>query len=128
MNSGGSNYGPTNKKLVDRASELAEKIRIENGLPKNAKIPADLVLASGSGLDPHISLESALLQFARIAHVRKIDKSLINDLVIKNSEAQYFNLFGYQYVNVLKLNIALDSLKPVPNQVNLKGSIKNTNE
>lgn len=111
MNSGGSNLGPTNKKLMDQLIQQTEKIKKENGLPSTAKIPADLVLASGSGLDPHISLESALLQVPRIARERKIDASNIDDLIKKNIETRYFGILGDPFVNVLKLNIALDSLK-----------------
>ena len=66
-NSGGSNLGPTNRKLIDTAAMRADQVRKENGLAPGAKVPADLVLASGSGLDPHVSLESALLQVPRVA-------------------------------------------------------------
>ena len=107
-NSGGSNYGPTNRKLVERAEKLARSMRIENGLPASATIPSDLVLASGSGLDPHISLESACLQVNRIAGARGIDKSILNKLLTHNSQKRYGGLWGDSYVNVLKLNIALD--------------------
>jgi K+-transporting ATPase ATPase C chain len=107
-NSGGSNLGPTNKKLIERTEKLAIHMRIENGLPAGAKIPSDLVLASGSGLDPHISLESARIQVKRIAEARGIDKSIIIKLLTHNSQKQYGGLWGDPYVNVFKLNIALD--------------------
>lgn len=110
MNSGGSNLGPTNKKLIDQVNKIIEQTRKENRLPQDAGIPADLVLSSASGLDPHISLDSALLQVRRISRERKINETIINDIIRKNAEMQYFGLFGNQYVNVLKLNIALDSL------------------
>jgi len=108
-NSGGSNYGPTNRKLVEHAGKLAMSVRIENGLPAGAVIPSELVLASGSGLDPHISLESARLQVNRIAGARGVDKSIIIKLLTHNSQKRYWGLWGDSYVNVLKLNIALDS-------------------
>jgi K+-transporting ATPase ATPase C chain len=110
-NSGGSNLGPTNKKLIERAERQAIRVRRENGLPADAKIPSDLVLASGSGLDPHISLESALIQVNRIAGVRGIEKSIIVKLLTYNSQKRYWGLWADPYVNVLKLNIALDGLE-----------------
>ncbi|MFH0975956.1 MAG: potassium-transporting ATPase subunit KdpC [Spirochaetota bacterium] len=110
VNSGGSNFGPTNKKLIDQAVNYADRIRKENGLASDAKIPSDLTLASGSGLDPHIRLDSAMLQAPRIARERKINESVINDLIKKNRERRYFGLSGDSFVNVLKLNIALDSM------------------
>ncbi len=110
LNSGGSNYGPTNKKFIDQTAQLAEKVRKENYLPSDAAIPAELVLASGSGLDPHISIHAALIQTARIARQRKINESIIRDLVNTSSEKRYFGMFGDSFVNVLKLNLALDAL------------------
>jgi K+-transporting ATPase ATPase C chain len=109
-NSGGSNYGPTNKKFIDQAARLAERVRQENGLARDAKIPAELVLASGSGLDPHIGINSALLQAGRVSRARKIDETVIRNIVDKNSEMRYFGLYGDRIVNVLKLNMALDAL------------------
>ncbi len=108
-NSGGSNLGPTNKKLIDQAAANADTIRKENNLPQDAKIPADLVLASGSGLDPHISVESAVLQVKRIASERNMNESDIMNIITNNTEKRYFNIFGDSFVNILKLNIALDS-------------------
>jgi potassium-transporting ATPase KdpC subunit len=110
MNSGGSNFGPTNRKFVDQAAKLAGQVRKDNGLPPGAPIPAELVLASGSGLDPHIGVDAALIQAARIARERKIDESVVREIVNRNMELRYFGLFGDAYVNVLSLNMALDSL------------------
>jgi K+-transporting ATPase ATPase C chain len=107
--SGGSNYGPTNKKLTDRVNESITKIKTENGLPDNATIPADLVLASGSGLDRYISVESAELQVPRIAKERNLNESVIRDLIKKNEEVPFPGI-GQPVVNVLKLNIALDGI------------------
>ncbi len=108
LSSGGSNLGPTNKKLIDQAAKRAEQIRRENNLPADAKIPAELVLSSGSGLDPHISLDSALLQVTRIARTRGMDPAALRNLVEQSSGKQYFGVYGYNIVNVLKLNLALD--------------------
>jgi len=99
-----------NKKLIDRVAKQAVIVRKENNLPAGAEIPADLVLASGSGLDPHISLESALLQTPRIAHARGMDALVVTGLVEKSGEKQYFGLFGNSFVNVLELNLALDAM------------------
>ncbi|OHD70985.1 MAG: potassium-transporting ATPase subunit C [Spirochaetes bacterium RBG_16_49_21] len=110
-NSGASNFGPTNKKFIDQVREAAERVKRENGLPADAKLPPDMVLASASGLDPDISLESALVQVNRIARVRGIDRPLVIEILNKTREKQYFNLFGNSFVNVLKLNLALDDLQ-----------------
>jgi potassium-transporting ATPase KdpC subunit len=108
-NSGGTNFGPTNKKLYVSTAKLAVDIRKENNLPADTKIPADLVLSSGSGLDPHISLDSAILQIPRIASSRKMKEDDIIVIIKKNTETRYFEDSGDSFVNVLKLNIALDS-------------------
>lgn len=108
LNSGGSNYGPTNKKFVDEVKARADAVRKENGLSSDAKVPSDLVLASGSGLDPHISIESAFFQIPRIARERKIDELKVAALINKLCEKQYI-FFGKSFVNVLRLNMALDS-------------------
>jgi K+-transporting ATPase ATPase C chain len=108
--SGGSNLGPANKKLFDNAANLADQIKKENGLPAGSKITADLVLASGSGLDPHISVESALIQVSRIAAKRIISEPALIKMIDRSAEKQYFNLFGNNIINVLKLNLALDAM------------------
>jgi potassium-transporting ATPase KdpC subunit len=107
LNSGGTNYGPTNKKYIDIIKSRACIIRKENFLPPDAEIPADLALASGSGLDPHISVESAMLQVKRIAAARKISELTVRDIISKNTERRYFNIFGVSYINVLKINTVL---------------------
>ena len=107
--SGGSNYGPTNKKLIDRVNESIKEIKTANGLSDNSTIPADMVLASGSGLDRYISIESALIQVPRIAKVRNISESTIKDLIEKNKETPFPGT-GKPVINVLKLNIALDGI------------------
>ena len=108
-NSGGSNYGPTNKALIDRVNATINEIKTGNNLPNNATIPADLVLASGSGLDRYITVDSAELQVPRIANARNLNESIIRDLINKNEEVP-FPYVGQPVVNVLKLNIALDNI------------------
>jgi len=107
--SGGSNYGPTNKKLINRVNGSINNIRTENGLSANATIPADLVLASGSGLDRYISIDSAELQVPRIAKARNLNESVIRDIINKNKEVPFPGI-GNPVVNVLKLNIALERI------------------
>jgi K+-transporting ATPase ATPase C chain len=108
--SGGTNFGPTNRKLYDNTAKLAVDIRKENNLPADAGMPADLVLSSGSGLDPHISHEAALIQIPRIAAARKMKPDDIIEVIKKNTESRYFGDSGDAFVNVLKVNIALDKL------------------
>lgn len=101
--SGASNLGPSSKKLILRVKETISKEKLGN---KN--IPADMVLASASGLDPHISLENAQLQIPRIAKIRNISDAKLKELVNKNTDPDFIGIWGQQGVNVLKLNIALD--------------------
>ena len=108
-NSGGSNYGPTNQKLIDRVNSSINEIKSENNLPSNTIIPADLVLASGSGLDRYITVDSAELQVSRIANARNLNESVIRDIIKKNEEVP-FPYVGQPVVNVLKINIALDNI------------------
>lgn len=108
--SGGSNYGPTNKKLIDRVNGSINEIKTEDGLPVNATVPSDLVLASGSGLDRYISVESAMIQLPRIAKERNLSESVIKDLILKNEEVPFPGI-GKPIVNVLKLNIALNGIR-----------------
>ncbi|MGZ7159522.1 MAG: potassium-transporting ATPase subunit KdpC [Methanobacterium sp.] len=105
--SGGSNYGPTNEKLIDRVNTSIKEIKTNEKLVANATIPADLVLASGSGLDRYISVEAAELQVSRIAKERNINESVIRDLIKKNEEKTFPGI-GNPVINVLKLNIDLD--------------------
>ncbi|MGL5207546.1 MAG: potassium-transporting ATPase subunit KdpC [Acidaminococcaceae bacterium] len=109
--SGGSNIGPTNKKLLETAKERIIKIKKENNLPPETSIPSDLVLASASGLDPHISPESAYLQVERVATARGLSVSKIESLVQKYTEHRQLGFLGEPRVNVLELNLALDSIK-----------------
>jgi len=105
--SGGSNLGPTNKDLISQIAERAKLLR-ESGI--QGPLPADLVTASGSGLDPHISADSAVLQVPRIARERHLTEEKIKALVQNRVEGRQFGFWGAQRVNVLKLNLALDTL------------------
>ena len=105
--SGGSNLGPTNKDLINQVAERVKSFR-ESSI--RGPLPADLVTASGSGLDPHISADGAILQIPRIARERHLPEEKIKALVQNHLEGRQFGFFGVQRVNVLKLNLALDVL------------------
>lgn len=109
--SGGSNLGPTNKKLMDTVSDNIAKVREENQLDKQQLIPSDLVLASGSGLDPDISPAAAYLQAERVAKERGGAVDKVRKLVDSHVKDRQFGIFGEPRVNVLELNLALDALK-----------------
>lgn len=106
--SAGSNYGPTSQKLVDRTKTAVDKFRKDNP-DYHGPIPADLLTASGSGLDPHISPDSALAQAPRVAKARGVAIDQLNHLIAEFTERPDLGLLGEPRVNVLKLNLALDS-------------------
>jgi len=106
--SGGSNLGPTSQKLNDAIAQRIADYRAQNHLATNALVPADAVTASGSGLDPHISLRNAALQAPRVANVRGWSEARVLELVRANTDAAGFGVLGDPGVNVLKLNLALD--------------------
>jgi len=108
--SGASNLGPTSAKLMDQVRRRVEQIRTENNLSQDTPIPADLVQASASGLDPHISMQGALLQVPRIARARALPESEVKLLVYQILEPAEFGILGQERVNVLKLNLAMDDL------------------
>jgi potassium-transporting ATPase KdpC subunit len=104
--SSGSNYGPTNKQLISDVSNRTVYWKNATGADE---VPSDLVTGSASGLDPHISLDSALFQAPRVAKARGLDNATIEKIVIGNAETTA--LYGDKIVNVVKLNLALDSMK-----------------
>jgi potassium-transporting ATPase KdpC subunit len=109
--SGGSNFGPTNKKLIDRVAASVDQFRKENP-DYQGPIPADLVTASASGLDPHISPDSARAQTARVAKARGAGIEQVSRLIAQYTEQPDLGFLGEPRVNVLKLNLALDGQYP----------------
>jgi len=108
-NSGGSNLGPTSRKLDAAIKDRIDAYRKENGLRENEPVPADAVTASGSGLDPHISLRNAELQTPRVAKARGLSEEKVRELVQQNTDGRDLGVLGDPGVNVLELNLALDS-------------------
>lgn len=109
--SAGSNKGPSNPDYLKDVQAKIDTFLVHNPTVKKEEIPADLVTASGSGLDPDISEQAAYVQVDRIATVRKIAKEKVLALVDEVKEQPFLNSFGTTRINVLKLNIALDNLK-----------------
>ncbi len=109
-NSGGTNFGPANAKYIEEVAARVATTRGENGLGPAALVPADLVLASASGLDPHITIEAALVQAPRVAASRGLAPEVLAGLIESTAEGEY--LWQQPKVNVLRLNMATDRLRP----------------
>ncbi|HVP43822.1 MAG TPA: potassium-transporting ATPase subunit KdpC [Terriglobales bacterium] len=112
-NSSGTNFGPTNQKLIDRVKQDVASLQAEN--PGKA-IPVDLVTTSASGLDPHISPANADFQVPRIARERGMSEDQVRQLVAKHAEARQWGFLGEPRVNVLELNLDLDARFPLKKQ------------
>lgn len=109
-NSGGSNFGPTNQKLIDRVKQDVASLQAENpGTP----VPIDLVTTSASGLDPHISPAAADFQVTRVARERGISQDELRRLLAKHTEGRQLGFLGEPRVNVLELNLDLDAAHPL---------------
>src|SRR5262245_34846233 len=109
--SGGTNFGPTNKKLIDRVQASVDQFRKDNP-DYRGPIPADLLTTSASGLDPHISPDSAAAQAPRVAKARGVSTEQVNGIVAELTEGPDLGLLGEARVNVLKLNLELDRRFP----------------
>lgn len=106
--SGGSNLGPTSKRLVEGVKQRIADYRTENDLTPDTLIPADAVTASASGLDPHISVKNALLQARRVAKVRDLSEEAVLKKIEAHTEGRTWGILGEPRVNVLMLNLDLD--------------------
>src|SRR4029077_7356140 len=112
--SGASNLGPTSQKLKDAIKERIAAYRTENGLSETEPVPADAVTASGSGLDPHISLRNAQRQTARVAKARNLNEEKVSELIQQNTDGRGLGFLGGPGVNVLTWNLSLDGIANRP--------------
>jgi len=108
--SGGSNKGPSNAEFLAEVQVRIDTFLVHNPEITKAEIPVDMLTASGSGLDPHISVQAAKVQVKRIAKIRNIDAQKLEQLIEEHTDKPLAGLFGPEKINVLKLNIALDKL------------------
>jgi len=109
--SGGSNKANSDAEYLAMVKSRIDSFMVHNPEVNKADIPSEMVTASGSGLDPHISVQGANIQIKRIAKIRNIPEANIKELVMQNTEGSMLGLFGPEKINVLKLNLALDNLK-----------------
>ena len=107
-NSSGSNLGPTSEKLKNAIRDRIADYRKENGLADTDAVPADAVTASGSGLDPEISVRNAEIQIPRVAKARGLSEAKVREMVQQNTEGRDLGVFGDPGLNVLQVNLALD--------------------
>jgi K+-transporting ATPase ATPase C chain len=114
--SGGSNKGFTNPDYLKTVKERRDSLLKYNPTLKIGNIPAELVTASGSGLDPHLTPESALVQVPRIAEIRNISENDLKKIIAEQTELPFLGIFGKPTVHVLKLNVALDQKAPLKKQ------------
>jgi K+-transporting ATPase ATPase C chain len=110
-NSSGSNYAPTNKKLIDRVAGDVTALQLDH---PNTDVPIDLVTTSGSGLDPDITPAAAEFQVTRIARERRLSEDAVRRLVLQHTQGRQLGFLGEPRVNVLELNLALDQAAPLP--------------
>jgi len=106
--SGASNLGPTNEDHLEAVAARAARYRVVNGLADDAPVPVDAVTASGSGLDPHISIANARVQAPRVARTRGLDLGVVLQLVDAHAQGRGWGFLGEPGVNVLELNLALE--------------------
>jgi potassium-transporting ATPase KdpC subunit len=106
----GSNKGPTNPQYLKTVQNRIDTFLVHNPDINKEEIPSDIVTASASGLDPHISVQAAIIQIKRVSKFRGLKESTVKKLVLTNVEKPWLNIFGTERVNVLKLNIALDKM------------------
>ena len=109
--SGASNLGPTNPELERLVAQRLRAYRVENGLALDAAVPVDAVTASASGLDPHISPENARVQAPRVARARSLSLDRVLELVDDHTDARTLGFLGERRVNVLELNLALETVR-----------------
>ena len=110
-NSAASNLGPTNKVLIQTVQQRIAELKKENPNAPPGPVPVDLVTASGSGLDPDITVAAALYQVPRVAKVRGLSQNVVQQLVMDHVQGRFLGIFGEPYISVLDLNLALDALK-----------------
>lgn len=107
-NSSGTNLGPTSKKLIEDVKQRIAGYRAENGMPHDARVPADAVTSSASGLDPHVSVENAMLQADRVAKARGMSREAVSQKIRNHTEGRDLMILGEPRVNVLMLNLDLE--------------------
>lgn len=110
-NSSASNLGPTNAILIKNVQQRITALQKENPNAPAGPVPVDLVTSSGSGLDPDITVAAALYQAPRVAQIRGLSTSVVQQMVMDHVHGRFLFIFGEPYINVLELNLALDQLK-----------------